>query len=164
MIENIFHEGQYVVYPAHGVGVIKGIETQKIAETEVRVLVISFAKDKMLVRLPLNKSTSKKIRSLCSKAEMREALECLKSPSKQKKTMWSRRAQEYETKINSGDPIQIAQVVRDLHRTAGQPEHSYSERQIYKEALERLTKEYAIVEEIDESQALINLEKALTAA
>ena len=164
MAEDIFHEGQYVVYPAHGIGVIQGIETQNIAGTEVRVLVISFAKDKMLVRLPLNKSTSKKIRRLCSKNEMKDALECLKSPTKQKKAMWSRRAQEYETKINSGDPIQIAQVVRELHRTSGQPEHSYSERQIYQEALDRLTKEYAIVEEIDEAQALLNLERVLTAA
>ena len=164
MAEDIFREGQYVVYPAHGIGVIQGIEIQNIADTEVRVLVISFSKDKMLVRLPLNKSTSKRIRKLSSKNEMKEALECLKSPMKQKKVMWSRRAQEYETKINSGDPLQIAQVVRELYRTSGQPEHSYSERQIYQEALDRLTKEYAIVEEIDEAQALRHLEKVLTAA
>lgn len=159
-----FFEGQYVVYPAHGVGVIKGIETQEVAGTQIRVLVISFSKDKMVVRLPLNKSTSKKVRKLCSRDVMKEALECLKTPAKSKKMMWSRRAQEYENKINSGDPISIAQVIRDLHRAPNQPEHSYSERQIYKEALTRLSKEFAIVEEMGEDEALIVLEKALQAA
>lgn len=159
-----FFKGQYVVYPAHGVGVIKGIETQEVAGTEIKVLVISFSKDKMVVRLPLNKSTSKKVRKLCSKDVMKEALECLKTPAKSKKMMWSRRAQEYENKINSGDPVSIAQVVRDLYRTPNQPEHSYSERQIYKEALSRLTKEFAIVEEMAEDEALGVLEKALQAA
>ena len=164
MTENVFHEGQYVVYPAHGVGVIKGIEVQEIAGVQVQVLVISFSTDKMVVRLPINKSTSTKVRSLCTKEVMREAIDCLKVPTKSKKMMWSRRAQEYETKINSGDPVSIAQVIRDLHRTSTQPEHSYSERQIYKEALSRLSKEYAIVEEVDENQALSDLEKALNAA
>jgi CarD family transcriptional regulator len=159
-----FFEGQYVVYPAHGVGVIKGIETQEIAGTQIQVLVISFSKDKMVVRLPLNKSTNKKVRNLCSKDEMKEALDCLKTPTKSKKMMWSRRAQEYENKINSGDPVSIAQVIRDLHRTPNQPEHSYSERQIYKEALTRLSKEFAIVEEMAEDEALTVLEKALQAA
>ncbi len=159
-----FFEGQYVVYPAHGVGVIKGIETQEIAGTQIQVLVISFSKDKMVVRLPLNKSTHKKVRNLCSKDEMKEALNCLKTPTKSKKMMWSRRAQEYESKINSGDPVSIAQVIRDLHRTPNQPEHSYSERQIYKEALTRLSKEFAIVEEMPEDEALNVLEKALQAA
>ena len=159
-----FFEGQYVVYPAHGVGVIKGIEVQEIAGEKVQVLVISFSKDKMVVRLPLNKSTSKKVRKLCSKDVMKEALECLKTPTKSRKMMWSRRAQEYEDKINSGDPVSIAQVIRDLYRTPSQPEHSYSERQIYKEALTRLTKEFAIVEEMAEDEALNVLEKALQVA
>ena len=159
-----FFEGQYVVYPAHGVGVIKGVESQEIAGTQIQVLVIFFSKDKMVVRLPLNKSTSKKVRKLCSKDVMKEALECLKTPTKSRKMMWSRRAQEYEDKINSGDPVSIAQVIRDLYRTPNQPEHSYSERQIYKEALTRLTKEFAIVEEMAEDEALNVLEKALQVA
>lgn len=159
-----FSEGQYVVYPAHGVGVIKGVETQEIAGTKVKVLVISFSKDKMIVRLPINKSTCNKVRKLCSKDVMREALDCLKAPAKSKKMIWSRRAQEYETKINSGDPISIAQVIRDLHRTPSQPEHSYSERQIYKEALARLSKEFAIVEDVTEDKAINILEEALQAA
>ncbi len=159
-----FSEGQYVVYPAHGVGVIQGIETQDIAGTQVKVLVISFSKDKMIVRLPINKSTYSKVRSLSSKDVMQEALDCLKSPAKAKKMIWSRRAQEYEHKINSGDPVSIAQVIRDLHRTPSQPEHSYSERQIYKEALTRLSKEFAIVEDVTEDKAMDILEEALQAA
>ncbi|MDR3179968.1 MAG: CarD family transcriptional regulator [Holosporaceae bacterium] len=163
MEDSEFEEGQLVVYPAHGVGIVQGIETQNISGSELRVVVIAFDKDKMVVRLPLNKSTSKKIRKLCTKKEMEEAINYLRVPTKTKKMMWSRRAQEYETKINSGDPISIAQVVRDLHRTATQPEHSYSERQIYQEALCRLMREYAAVAQIDEKQAMENLEKVLAA-
>ncbi|GHU12354.1 CarD family transcriptional regulator [Alphaproteobacteria bacterium] len=163
MESNEFEEGQFVVYPAHGVGIINGIETQNISGTELKVMVISFDKDKMVVRLPLNNSTAKKVRKLCSKKEMEEAIECLRTPIRAKKMMWSRRAQEYESKINSGNPISIAQVVRDLHRSASQPEHSYSERQIYQEALCRLMREYAAVEQIDEKQAMENIEKALAA-
>ncbi|MDR2794784.1 MAG: CarD family transcriptional regulator [Holosporaceae bacterium] len=163
MEDSGFEEGQLVVYPAHGVGIVQGIETQNISGSELKVIVIAFDKDKMVVRLPLNKFTSKKIRKLCTKKEMEEAIDYLRVPPKTKKMMWSRRAQEYETKINSGDPISIAQVVRDLHRTATQPEHSYSERQIYQEALCRLMREYAAVAQIDEKQAMENLEKVLAA-
>jgi CarD family transcriptional regulator len=158
-----FRKGQYVVYPAHGVGIIECVEKQNISGQEIDVIVISFDRDKMVVRLPLNKSTSKKVRKLCSKSEMEEAINCLRKPGRIKKMMWSRRAQEYESKINSGDPISIAQVVRDLHRSATQPEHSYSERQIYQEALDRLMREYAAVAKIDEKQALEYLEKTLAA-
>jgi len=112
----------------------------------------------------LNKNTASKIRPICSKEEMSEVLECLKIPTKIKKSMWSRRAQEYETKINSGVPLSIAEVVRDLHRTATQPEHSYSERQLYQEALDRLMREYALVHKIKEEEALKKIEAALTAA
>ena len=164
MREGSFIEGELVVYPAHGVGTIKGIEKQNIAGTELKVIVISFDKDKMTVRLPLNKSTTTKIRKLCSKKEMQEAVEYLRTPTKIKKTIWSRRAQEYEAKINSGVPLSIAQVVRDLHRNADQPENSYSERQIYQEARSRLTKEYAAVVHVDEEQAMADLKDALEAA
>lgn len=164
LAESDFYEGQYVVYPARGVGTITGFEEQEVAGEAVRFILISFSKDKMTIRLPLNKSITKKIRGLCSREEMHEAVECLKAPSKAKKMMWSRRAQEYEAKINSGDPISIAQVVRDLHRKSNQPDHSYSERQLYQEALERLTREYAIVQEVDETLALQELECVLEAA
>ena len=161
MKKEIFKSGQYVVYPAHGVGIVQGIETENIAGTELKVLVISFEKDKMVVRLPLNSSMAKKVRSLCSKEEMEKAIESLRTPTKAKKMMWSRRAQEYEAKINSGDIMSITQVVRDLHRTATQPEHSYSERQIYQEAMDRLMREYAAVAQIDEDKAMEKLKEAL---
>lgn len=163
MKKEIFKSGQYVVYPAHGVGIVQGIETENIAGTELKVLVISFEKDKMVVRLPLNSSMAKKVRSLCSKEEMEKAIESLRTPTKAKKMMWSRRAQEYEAKINSGDIMSITQVVRDLHRTATQPEHSYSERQIYQEAMDRLMREYAAVAQIDEDKAMEKLKEALVA-
>ena len=125
-----FKEGQYVVYPAHGVGIIEGIETLVVAGADLRVVVIVFAKDKMVVRLPLNSSTVKRVRPLCTKEEMDAAIDYLRTPTKMKKMIWSRRAQEYESKINSGDIMSITQVVRDLHRSSSQSEHSYSERQI----------------------------------
>jgi CarD family transcriptional regulator len=164
MSELVFEKGEYVVYPAHGLGVVEGIETQNIAGTALKVVVISFDKDKMTVRLPLNKSISSKIRKLCTKEDMQEAIKCLRKPTRIKKMMWSRRAQEYETKINTGDPISIAQVIRDLYRSAAQPDHSYSEHQLYQEAFARLTKEYAAVTKINEQQAMKELEKALEAA
>lgn len=163
MREKTFKEGQYVVYPAHGVGVVQGIETQNIAGTTLKVLVISFEKDKMTVRLPVNSAMAKKVRSLCTKEQMEKAIESLRTPVKVKKMMWSRRAQEYEAKINSGDLMSITQVVRDLHRTATQPEHSYSERQIYQEAMDRLMREYAAVAQIGEDQALKKLQEVLAA-
>lgn len=159
-----FKEGQYVVYPAHGVGIVKGIETHNISGTELRVMVIVFDKDKMVVRLPLNSSTMKKVRRLCTKGELEDALNYLRTPTKTKKMIWSRRAQEYESKINSGDIMSITQVVRDLHRSSTQPEHSYSERQIYQEAIDRLMREYAAVIQIDEKKAMEELQKALQAA
>jgi len=164
MKNKTFEEGEYVVYPAHGVGIIKGIEHQNIAGVQLDVIIISFDKDKMMIKLPLNASTKSKIRKLCSKEEMQEAIKCLSTPSRTKKMIWSRRAQEYETKINSGIPASIAEVVRDLHRSATQAEHSYSERQIYQEALDRLIKEYAAVANIDEKEAMQYLEKILSAA
>ncbi|MDR0631658.1 MAG: CarD family transcriptional regulator [Holosporaceae bacterium] len=164
MKNGVFKEGEYVVYPAHGVGIVKCFEQQNISGIEFKVIVISFDKDKMIVKLPYNESISSKIRKLCSKKEMQEAIDCLKTPTRTKKMMWSRRAQEYESKINSGVPLSIAQVVRDLHRSVTQPEHSYSERQIYQEALDRLMKEYAAITKIGEEEALAYLEKILTAA
>jgi CarD family transcriptional regulator len=164
MEEKKFEQGEYVVYPAHGVGVVSGFEEQDIAGVKLKVMIISFDRDKMTVKLPMNESTMSKVRKLCSQKEMQEAINCLRNPIKTKKMMWSRRAQEYEAKINSGIPLSIAQVIRDLYRTTTQPEHSYSERQIYQEALDRLMKEYAAIAKIDEKDALIYLEKILAAA
>ncbi|MDR1235698.1 MAG: CarD family transcriptional regulator [Holosporaceae bacterium] len=164
MKEKKFEQGECVVYPAHGVGVVKGFEEQDIAGVKLRVMIISFDRDRMTVKLPINESTMAKVRKLCSRKEIQEAVDCLRSPTRVKKMMWSRRTQEYEAKINSGVPLSIAQVIRDLYRTTAQPEHSYSERQIYQEALDRLMKEYAAVEKIDEKEALAHLEKILAAA
>lgn|SRR5690606_38907465 len=158
-----FETGDHVVYPAHGVGKILTIEDQEIAGMRLEVLVIEFEKEKMTLRLPTGKVQAAGLRSLCSRKEMQEALKTLKGRSRAKRTMWSRRAQEYEAKINSGDPVSIAEVLRDLYRNADQPDQSYSERQIYQAALERLSRELAAVEEIDEEKAQKKLEAVLKA-
>ena len=140
-----FRANDYVVYPAHGVGQIMSIETQEIAGLSMELFVISFEKDKMTLRVPTNKAADIGMRSLSTPAVIDEALNILRGKAKVKKAMWSRRAQEYEQKINSGDLIAIAEVVRDLHRADDQREQSYSERQLYEAALERLTREVAAV-------------------
>lgn len=159
-----FQTGDYVVYPAHGVGQVTAIQEQEIAGFTLEVLVIDFEKEKMTLRIPVGKLEAAGLRGLCSKKEMQEALKTLKGKSRVKRTMWSRRAQEYEAKINSGNPISIAEVVRDLHRNSDQPDQSYSERQIYQAALERLTRELAAVEQIDEGRAQSRLESMLKVA
>ncbi|MCW0233585.1 MAG: CarD family transcriptional regulator [Ferrovibrio sp.] len=159
-----FAAGDYVVYPTHGVGKILRIERQMIAGFELDLMVVEFERDKMTVRVPLSKVNSVGIRKLSSPQKMKSALDTLKGRARVKRAMWSRRAQEYEAKINSGDPVSIAEVVRDLHRNAGQPDQSYSERQIYESALDRLVRELAAVERIDEDSAGKKLEKILKVA
>ncbi|WP_142849330.1 CarD family transcriptional regulator [Telmatospirillum sp. J64-1] len=159
-----FTAGDYVVYPTHGVGQVTAIEQQQIAGMEVKLFVISFDRDRMTLRVPISKAHKSGLRRLSSSSVMEQALSTLKGRARVKRTMWSRRAQEYEAKINSGDPIAIAEVVRDLHRNANQPDQSYSERQIYEAALERLAAELAAVESIDADAATQKLEKLLFAA
>ena len=156
-----FAAGDHVVYPTHGVGKILRIERQMIAGFELDLMVVEFERDKMTVRVPLTKVNSVGIRKLSTPQKMRTALDTLKGRARVKRAMWSRRAQEYEAKINSGDPVSIAEVVRDLHRNAGQPDQSYSERQIYESAIDRLMRELAAVERIDEDAATKKLEKIL---
>ena len=156
-----FHPNEYVVYPAHGVGRILSIEEQSIAGVMLEMFVISFEKEKMTLRVPTAKATSVGMRSLSSPDIVTKALDTLKGRARIKRAMWSRRAQEYEQKINSGDLLSIAEVVRDLHRAEDQPEQSYSERQLYEAALERLTREVAAVERLDESAAAERVETAL---
>ncbi len=163
-VEKVFSNGDYVVYPAHGVGRVTGVETQSVAGYELQVYVIAFDKDRMTLRLPVAKSTAAGLRSLSSQKQMEQALKVLKSRTRIRRTMWSRRAQEYETKINSGDPTSIAEVIRDLYRNSSQADQSYSERQIYKAALDRFTRELAVIEEIDEGAAVTRIEELLTAA
>ena len=148
-----FHPNDYVVYPAHGVGQIISVEEQEIAGITMELFVISFDKDKMTLRVPTAKATSVGMRGLSSPDVVSRAMDTLKGRARVKRAMWSRRAQEYEQKINSGDLISIAEVVRDLHRNDEQREQSYSERQLYEAALERLTRELAAVDGIDEIKA-----------
>jgi len=159
-----FSTGDFVVYPTHGVGKILGIENQEIAGYQLKVFVVHFDKDRMTLRVPVAKAKNSGLRRLSTRKEMDAALSKLKGRSRAKRTMWSRRAQEYEAKINSGDPASIAEVVRDLYRNASQPEQSYSERQIYQAALDRLVREFAAVENIDEASAAKRVEQMLSAA
>src|SRR5437773_5475894 len=159
-----FTNGDLVVYPTHGVGKITAIEMQEIAGHTLSVIVVLFDKDRMTLRVPLAKAKVSGLRKLSSRKEMDAALAKLRGRSRAKRTMWSRRAQEYQAKIASGDPASIAEVVRDLFRNAGQPEQSYSERQIYQAALDRLVRELAAVERIDEKAATQRLEQVLKAA
>ena len=156
-----FRPDQYVVYPAHGVGRIVSIEEQTVAGMPLELFVISFEKDKMTLRVPTAKASATGMRSLSSPDIVERALDTLKGRAKVKRAMWSRRAQEYEQKINSGDLISIAEVVRDLYRAEDQPEQSYSERQLYEAALERLTRELAAVECVDEDNAAAKVDAAL---
>ncbi len=158
-----FRANDYVVYPAHGVGRITRVEEQEIAGTSMELFVISFEKDKMTLRVPTAKASSIGMRSLATPDLVAKALHTLKGRAKVKRAMWSRRAQEYEQKINSGDLISIAEVVRDLYRAEDQPEQSYSERQLYEAALERLTREVAAVERLDEKKAAAKVDAVLVA-
>ena len=148
-----FRPNEFVVYPAHGVGKIISVEEQEVAGFALELFVISFEKDKMTLRVPTNKATEVGMRALSSPDVVSRAMTTLKGKAKVKRAMWSRRAQEYEQKINSGDLIAIAEVVRDLHRTDDQREQSYSERQLYEAALERLAREVAAVSGSDEMEA-----------
>ena len=161
---NEFGAGDYVVYPTHGVGKVVGVEKQEISGQTLKLIIIKFEKDRMTLRVPVGKAEVAGLRKLSSRKMMDSALTTLKGRSRVKRTMWSRRAQEYEAKINSGDPVSIAEVVRDLHRGPDQPDQSYSERQMYQAALDRLARELAAVEKIDEMAAATKLEELLTAA
>lgn len=159
-----FAISDFVVYPAHGVGQIKDITSQKIAGLDMDLIVIHFDKDRMTLRVPVAKAKNSGLRKLSSEKVMETALTTLKGRARVKRTMWSRRAQEYETKINSGDPVFIAEVVRDLYRGSTQPEQSYSERQIYEHALERLAHELSVMEKINAKEATQKLEDLMKVA
>lgn len=159
-----FVVGDYVVYPKHGVGRVIELEATEVAGTQLELYVIRFEKERMTLRVPMNKAETVGMRKLSSQATLQEALTTLKGKPRIKRTMWSRRAQEYEAKINSGDLVSIAEVVRDLHRADDQPEQSYSERQIYEAAISRLARELAAMENIDEQTAQDKIHKVLTAA
>ena len=159
-----FVVGDHVVYPKHGVGRVMEIQSSEIAGAKLELYVLRFEKERMTLRVPTNKADSVGMRKLSSSATLAEALTTLKGKPKVKRTMWSRRAQEYEAKINSGDLVSISEVVRDLFRADDQPEQSYSERQIYEAAVSRLARELAAMENIDEPAAQKKIEQVLKAA
>jgi CarD family transcriptional regulator len=159
--EFAFEKGDFVVYPTHGVGRVIDIEAKEIAGHKLDLFVISFEQERMMLRVPVAKAKISGLRKLSSRKIMENALVTLKGRSRVSRAMWNRRAQEYEAKINSGDPVSIAEVVRDLHRNAGQPDQSYSERQIYEAALDRLARELAAVERIDKDLATQKLNSVL---
>ena len=159
-----FKVGDFVVYPAHGVGHVAGVETQEVGGMSLELYVVTFDHEKRTLRVPTKKAKTAGLRPLAAGDVVSKALTTLKGRARVKRTMWSRRAQEYEAKINSGDLISIAEVVRDLHRNADQPDQSYSERQIYQAALDRLVRELAAVEKIDEDKAHKKLETMLKVA
>lgn len=148
-----FKIGEYVVYPVHGVGKILSLEDQEYSGFKLKVYVISFDGDRMTLSVPTNKVKSVGLRPLSCSNIMGKAIDTLKGRAVVRKSMWSRRAQEYETKINSGNPIFIAEVIRDLYRGKDQPEPSYSERQLFQAALDRLTSELSLIEEIKSNEA-----------
>lgn len=164
-----FRKGDFVVYPVHGVGLVVGIEEAQVPviskamkpET-VRLYKISFENDRMILKVPFGKAEVSGLRRLSSRDRMKEAMSTLQGRSRVRRVMWSRRAQEYESKINSGDPVAIAEVLRDLHRAGDQQEQSYSERQIYQSALDRLARELAAIEKIDQDKAAEKLEGVLS--
>jgi CarD family transcriptional regulator len=156
-----FKSGEHIVYPAHGVGQIVAVEEQEVAGFKLELFVISFAKDKMTLKVPMPKVIAGAIRKLADAATVQKALDTLTGRARIKRTMWSRRAQEYEAKINSGDLGSIAEVVRDLYRSEAQPEQSYSERQLYESALDRMAREIAVVQKLTDSESLRLIESHL---
>ena len=156
-----FKVGDSVVYPAHGVGSVVGVETQEVAGLSLEVYVITFDHEKMTLRVPTKKAKTAGLRSLAASNVVTQALTTLKGRARIKRTMWSRRAQEYEAKINSGDLIAISEVVRDLYRSDDQPEQSYSERQLFEQAMDRMSREIGAVNKLTLTEAVQLIEKQL---
>ncbi len=159
-----FKTGEFVVYPAHGVGQITGLEEQEVAGFKLELFVINFEQDKLTLRVPIPKVESAGMRKLASDEIVTKALKTVRGKARVKRTMWSRRAQEYEAKINSGSLISISEVVRDLFRSENQPEQSYSERQLYEAALERMSREISAVNKISATESVALIEKNLALA
>ena len=156
-----FRTGEYVVYPAHGVGLIVSIEEQEVAGLTLELFVISFEQDKLTLRVPVSKIKSVGMRKLAEEPVVKRSLETVTGRARVKRTMWSRRAQEYEAKINSGDLIAISEVVRDLYRSDDQPEQSYSERQLFEQAMDRMSREIGAVNKLTITEAIQLIEKQL---
>ncbi len=162
--KNLFEIGSWVVYPSHGVGKLDDIERIEIDEETTEFFVISFNKSKLTLKLPVKRALESGLRKVSTKDDLKTIFEALVQKGKKRRLMWSKRAQEYETKINSGDPISIAEVVRELYKAGGDMLQSFSERQIYQQAMERLAREISVVEEIEEADAIKKVEIVLQAA
>jgi len=162
--KKLFKAGQHIVYPAHGVGKVTGIEQDVIAGFDIETYVVHFEQDKMTLRVPTVKAATSGMRALSNELILKDSFTTLKGRARIKRTMWSRRAQEYEAKINSGDLILVSEVVRDLHRTDAQPEQSYSERQLYERATDRMVREVAAIRKVDRGVALEDVLETLTKA
>jgi CarD family transcriptional regulator len=156
-----FKTGEQIVYPAHGVGTIVAIDEQEVAGMKLELFVIDFEKDKMRLKVPVAKAQSIGMRKLAETDFVERALRVVQGRARIKRTMWSRRAQEYDAKINSGDLLFIAEVVRDLYRAENQPEQSYSERQLYEAALDRMAREVSAVRSLSENEAVRLIETNL---
>ncbi|MFO1033757.1 MAG: CarD family transcriptional regulator [Hyphomicrobiales bacterium] len=157
----IFKVGELVVYPAHGVGKISNIEEQEIAGVKLELYIVDFEKEKLRLKVPTNRAEQKGMRHLADRVMIEAAMKVIRGRARIKRTMWSRRAQEYDAKINSGDMIAVAEVIRDLYRSERQPEQSYSERQLFEQALARFARELAAVRKVDEDQCIKELEDYL---
>ncbi len=162
--KNLFEIGSWVVYPSHGVGKLDDIERIEINEETTEFFVISFNKSKLTLKLPVKRALESGLRKVSTKDDIKAIFEALVQKGKKRRLMWSKRAQEYETKINSGDPISIAEVIRELYKAGGDMLQSFSERQIYQQAMERLAREISVVEEIEEADAIKKVEIVLQAA
>jgi CarD family transcriptional regulator len=156
-----FKVGEQIVYPAHGVGRITNIEEQEIAGVRLELYIVDFEKEKLRLKVPTNRAEQKGMRRLADRALIEHAMKVIRGRARIKRTMWSRRAQEYDAKINSGDIIAVAEVVRDLYRSDRQPEQSYSERQLFEQALMRFARELAAVRKVDDDQCVKELEDYL---
>jgi CarD family transcriptional regulator len=159
--KSAFKPNEHVVYPAHGVGQVQAIEKTEFAGHDLELIVVTFPKDKMTLRVPVGKAKAVGMRKLADNDTLKKALDTVAGRARVKRTMWSRRAQEYEAKINSGDLIAISEVVRDLYRAESQPEQSYSERQLYEAALDRMAREVAAINKSEEEAAIKVIEAQL---
>ena len=159
-----FRLNEYVVYPAHGVGQIIEIKEQQISDMSMEFFVIDFKHERLVLKVPVRKVLAVRMRKLANEKLLNSGLAVLKQPARIKRTMWSRRAQEYESKINSGDFVLLCEVVRDLYRSELQREQSYSERQLYEAAFARLQREVALARKIDDDAAAEALLSVLGAA
>jgi CarD family transcriptional regulator len=156
-----FKVGELVVYPAHGVGKITNVEEQEIAGIKLELYIVDFEKEKLRLKVPTNRAEQKGMRHLADRTLIEQAMKVIRGRARIKRTMWSRRAQEYDAKINSGDMIAVSEVIRDLYRSDRQPEQSYSERQLFEQALARFARELAAVRKVDEDQCIKELEDFL---